>query len=124
MDIFGFEVDIINFGKVVVINVVVKVSILEWVIDIDMELLWVDSFVIEEFLFFYWDFIIQLLSIYVLEGFFLGEYIVWYDVYLFDNEDFNLFNNRKQDNFCVFLDFFVKEFVLESGICLGNQADY
>jgi hypothetical protein len=123
-DTFGFEVDITNFGKAVATNVVVKASILERVTDTDTELLWADSLVIEEFPPFYRDSTIQLPTTYVPEGLSLGEYIVRYDVYSLDTEDFNPLNNRKQDNFRVSSDLFAKEPALESGTRPGNQADY
>lgn len=123
-DTFGFEVDISNFGKEVVNNMVVKASILERVTDTQTELVWEDSLVIAEFPPFYRDSTIQLPNPFVPEDLTLGEYVVRYDVYAQDSEDFNPLNNSKQDNFRVSSNLFAKEPALESGTRPGNQADY
>ncbi|MEQ8702421.1 MAG: T9SS type A sorting domain-containing protein [Phaeodactylibacter sp.] len=122
-DTFGFEVDITNFGKEIATNVVVKASILERITDTQTALLWEDSLVIAEFPPFYQDSTIQLPNQYV-PDLPLGEYVVRYDVYSQDTDDFNPRNNAQQDDFRVSSELFAKEPALESGTRPGTQSDF
>lgn len=122
IDTFGFEVEVTNFGKDVVTNLVVNTSILERVTDTETELVWEDSLVVEEFPPFHVDTLIMPYT--YVPDLPLGEYVVRYEVYSQDGEDFNPLNNARQDNFRVSARLFAKEPSLQSGTRPGTQADY
>lgn len=122
-DTFGFSADISNIGAKAVTNLVLKASIFERIGDDQLELLYADSLVVAEFPAFAEDSTLVIEDLYVPE-LPVGNYVLRYDVYSLDGEDFNPRNNSKQENFVISEGLFSKEAAPASGVRPGTIGDY